>query len=187
MAAAGVALPPTKPLVVVLDANILYPPILRDTAVALALEGLYQPKWSEEILEEARRNLARHIAPETAQQRIDDLRAVLPEAMVHDYAEHLAGLTNHPKDRHVVAAALQANASIIVTGNLRDFQLLPSGVTAQSPDDFMCGFLGQMDAVLASLERVRTNWPKPGPPHERLLKQLATFTPRLVDHIRSAL
>lgn len=107
--------------------------------------------------------------------------------MVHDYAEHLVGLTNHPKDHHVVAAALKGNASIIVTGNLRDFQLLPSGVTAQAPDDFMCGFLGQMEAVLASLERVRTNWPKPWPSHERLLKQLATFTPRFANHLRSAL
>lgn len=156
-------------------------------AVALALEGLYQPKWSEEILEEAQRNLARHIAPETAQQRIDNLRDVLPEAMVDDYAQFLAGLTNDPKDLHVVAAALKGNASIIVTGNLRDFHPLPSGVTAQSPDDFLCGFLGRTDAILASLERVRTNWPKPWPPHERLLKQLATFAPQFANHIRSEL
>lgn len=138
--------------------------------MALALEGLYQPKWSEEILEEARRNLARHIGPEAAQQLIDNLRDVLPEAMVRDYTQHLVGLKNDPKDRHVVAAALKGNASIIVTGNLRDSHPLPGGVTAQAPDDFLCGFLKQTDAVLASLERVRTNWPKPWPPHEQLLK-----------------
>lgn len=105
--------------------------------------------------------------------------------MVYDYAHHLAGLTNDPKDHHVVAAALKGNASIIVTGNLRDFHPLPSGVTAQSPDDFLCGFLGQPDVVIAGLERVRTNWPNPRPPRERLLNQLATFTPRFADHIRS--
>ena len=155
--------------------------------MALALEGLYQPKWSEEILEEARRNLARHIDPATAQQRIDALRDVLPEAMVHDYTQHLAGLTNDPKDHHVVAAALRGNASIIVTGNLRDFHPLPSGVTAQAPDDFLCGFLGRTDAILAGLERVRTNWPKPWPSYERLLTQLATFTPQFTDYVLSAL
>lgn len=87
----------------------------------------------------------------------------------------------------MVAAALKGNASIIVTGNLRDFHPLPSGVTAQAPDDFFCGFLHQTDSILSSLERVRTNWPKPWPPHERLLKQLAAFTPRFAEQIRSAL
>jgi len=72
----------------------------------------------------------RQIGPETAQQRIDNLRDVLPEAMVDDYAQFLAGLTNDPKDHHVVAAALKGNASIIVSGNLRDFHPLPSDVTA---------------------------------------------------------
>jgi len=155
--------------------------------VALALEGLYQPKWSEEILEEARRNLARHLGPKTAKQRIDNLRNILPEAMVNGYTPHLAGLTNDPKDRHVVAAALKSNASIIVTGNLRDFHPSPAGVTAQVPDEFLCSFLGQMDAILAGLERVRTNWPRPWPSYERLLHQLATFTPQFTDHVRSAL
>lgn len=101
--------------------------------MALALEGLYQPKWSEEILEEARRNLARHIGPEAAQQRIDNLRDVLPEATVRDYTQHLVGLKNDPKDRHVVAAALKGNASIIVTGNLRDFHPLPGASPHKRP------------------------------------------------------
>ena len=139
-----------------------------------------------DILEEARRNLARHIGLETAQLRINSLRDVLPEAIVHDYAQHLTGLMNDPKDHHVVAAALKSNASIIVTANLRDFHPLPSGLTALAPDEFLCGFLYDLDAVRAGLERVRANWPLPLPPHERLLKQVAKFAPRFADHIRSA-
>jgi hypothetical protein len=107
--------------------------------------------------------------------------------MISDYTQYFAGLTSDPKDHHVIAAALEGNASIIVTGNLRDFHPLPSSVTAQAPDDFFCGFLHQTGSILSGLERVRTNWPKPWPTHERLLKQLATFTPRFVEHIRSVL
>src|SRR5690606_23606586 len=44
------------------------------------------------------------------------------------------------KDRHVLAAAIKANANIIVTNNLKDFPLeyLQSfGLTAKSADDFL--------------------------------------------------
>ena len=47
-------------------------------------------------------------------------------------------MANHPKDRHVVAAAMKANAQVIVTWNLKDFALLLAGIEAQSPDVFFC-------------------------------------------------
>jgi hypothetical protein len=33
---------------------------------------------------------------------------------------------------------VQCRAQLIVTSNLRDFKSLPSGIEAQSPDDFLC-------------------------------------------------
>lgn len=41
----------------VLDADVLYPPPLRDTLLSAAFEGCFQPLWSAEILDEAIRNL----------------------------------------------------------------------------------------------------------------------------------
>jgi hypothetical protein len=44
------------------------------------------------------------------------------------------------KDRHVLAAAIKANANIIVTNNLKDFPasyLFKFGLTAKSADDFI--------------------------------------------------
>ena len=68
----------------------------------------------------------------------------------------IKGLTNHPKDRHVLAAAIHAGANVIVTSNLRDFPpraLAPYGIQAQSPDDFLCALLDafpeQMAAIIA--------------------------------------
>lgn len=45
-----------------------------------------------------------------------------------------------PDDRHVLAAAIQAQAQVIVTFNLRDFPvsaLQAHGIEAQHPDDFL--------------------------------------------------
>ncbi len=49
-------------------------------------------------------------------------------------------MTNDPKDRHVVAAAVHCDADIIVTSNLRDFPsaaLLHYDITAFHPDAFL--------------------------------------------------
>ena len=45
-----------------------------------------------------------------------------------------------PDDRHVLAAAIKAGASVIVTYNIKDFPaeaLDPFGIEAQHPDDFL--------------------------------------------------
>jgi predicted nucleic acid-binding protein len=44
-----------------------------------------------------------------------------PDALVPGYESLVDGMTNDPKDRHVLAAAVRANAEVIVTFNRRDF------------------------------------------------------------------
>ncbi|MGD0830917.1 MAG: hypothetical protein ABR907_08245 [Terracidiphilus sp.] len=49
-------------------------------------------------------------------------------------------MANHPKDRHVLAAAVRCGAQTIVTLNLKDFPeaaLSPWDAVAQSPDEFL--------------------------------------------------
>ena len=49
-------------------------------------------------------------------------------------------MTNPPKDRHVLAAAVRSGAQTIVTFNLKDFPeeaLGPWDILAQSPDEFL--------------------------------------------------
>jgi hypothetical protein len=68
-----------------------------------------------------------------------------PDAMVTDYESLIDGMTNDPKDRHVLAAAVRAGAEVIVTFNLGDFSgaaLKPYDIEAVSPDDFL---LDQLD------------------------------------------
>ncbi len=47
----------SQKLTVVLDACVLYPAPVRDILLSLANEGLFKPKWSNEIQNEWTRNL----------------------------------------------------------------------------------------------------------------------------------
>jgi predicted nucleic acid-binding protein len=109
---------------VLLDTCVLFKPLLCDTLLCIAEEGLYQPLWSEDILDELRRNLLRHgVAEIGVQHRIDQMLAHFPGSMVCDYRPLTAAMTNHHKDRHVLAAAIRGDAELIVTENIRDFPL----------------------------------------------------------------
>src|SRR6476661_2512101 len=125
-------------LVSLLDACVLFPASLRDTLLRAAAAELYQARWSAEILEEVRRNLVeKGRSEEQAQRLVDVIAKAFPEAMVTQYNHLIDQMPNHPKDRHVLAAAVVAGAEVIVTSNLRDFPqaaLAPLNVEAQSPD-----------------------------------------------------
>lgn len=56
-------------LTATLDASVLYPLPLRDTLLRAAQVGMYDPCWSEQILDEVARNLVRNrvaLAPNAA-------------------------------------------------------------------------------------------------------------------------
>lgn len=49
-------------------------------------------------------------------------------------------MTNDPKDRHVIAAAVKSDAKLIVTYNAKDFppsSLAPWGIERQGPSTFL--------------------------------------------------
>lgn len=129
---------------VVLDASVIYPVTLCDTLLRAAEAGFFQPRWSEDILAELIRNLAERIGGERAMRRANYMRAAFPGATVAEYQDRLGAMTNHPKDRHVVAAAVTAGARLIVTSNIRHFpaaSLAPHRVEAQTPDAFLLDLL----------------------------------------------
>ena len=49
------------------------------------------------------------------------MAAYFPDARVTSYEELIGSMPNHPKDRHVLAAAVAGRADILVTENLKDF------------------------------------------------------------------
>ncbi|MEA5594683.1 PIN domain-containing protein [Rivularia sp. UHCC 0363] len=127
---------------VVLDACVLFPMYLRDTLLSTADLGLYMPFWSQRILDEAMRNLVQKgkITAEKATNLERVMKAAFVESMVEVPGELEEVMTNHPKDRHVLATAVMAKANTIVTNNLIDFNaeaLNPWNVIALSPDEFL--------------------------------------------------
>lgn len=81
------------------------------------------------------------------------VREAFPEAMVADHQALVPAMPNHPKDRHVVAAAVKAGAQVIVTSNLKDFASLPTGIEAQSPDEFLCGLFDLAPDLMLDIVR----------------------------------
>lgn len=135
----------TPPRRAMLDANVLIPGSLRDTLLRAEEAGLYEAYWSDETLHEVERNLipllASHADPAArARHLIATLRAEFPAAVVEDYAHLLPVLSNHPGDRHILAAAIVVRAPIIVTFNTRHFSpaaLTPHRIRAHTPDRFL--------------------------------------------------
>ncbi len=69
-----------------------------------------------------------------------EVRRFFPDAINDDYQHILPRLTNDPKDRHVLAAAIRAGSSLIVTFNLKDFppdSLKEWNVEATHPQDYL--------------------------------------------------
>ena len=168
------------PFSAVLDANVLYPFSLRDTLLRLAELELYTPLWSERILDEMHRNLVEHRLTDAQAASIQEaMRAAFEEAAVDPAEiERLEpAMTNDPKDRHVLAAAVAADSELIVTFNLGDFPpdtCEPVGVEAIHPDEFLLDLHDLApEAVRAALEQQAADLHPPWP-LERLLDALAT-------------
>ncbi|GLZ42479.1 PIN domain-containing protein [Actinokineospora sp. NBRC 105648] len=124
-----------------LDACVLVPMPLADLLLRMAEADLYRPLWSEEVLDEVTRSLPKlGVTPLAAARRVKQMRDTFPDAAVPGCESLVSVMRNHPKDRHVLAAAVRANAELIVTANLRDFPpdaLDPYDIVAVQPDDFL--------------------------------------------------
>ena len=116
---------------------------LADTLLRFAEHPrLYLPKWSDQIMGEVTKNLTPRWekSPEQAAKRESAMRKYFPEAWVEGYEALIPAMTNHEKDRHVVACAVRRGASAIVTYNKADFpmaSLEPYGIDRYGPSAFL--------------------------------------------------
>lgn len=126
----------------VLDTNVIYPLWTRDLLLWFAHYDLFTPKWSKHIFDEWIDVMRRKgISDGEAKKRTNVVNEAFPDALVQNY-ESLIQILDSPdkKDKHVLAAAIKTNASLIVTNNLKDFPsdyLLSFGLSAKGADDFL--------------------------------------------------
>ena len=73
--------------------------------------------------------------------------AAVPDARVDGYQELVESLSlPDPDDRHVLAAAITAQADVLITWNLRHFPqetVSAAGIEVLTPDDLICRLLAQ--------------------------------------------
>jgi predicted nucleic acid-binding protein len=168
---------------------------LRDTLLRLAEADLCVPKWSDRILAELAKNLVEsgRTGKKSAGRAVETMRVAFPEAEV---AESLVStlepaMTNDPKDRHVLAAAVGVGAQVVVTHNLEDFApqaCAPLGIETLSPDDFLVDLyhLEPSAALRAVSDQAAALTRPPLTPHE-VLDYIAGDAPDFAELIRDNL
>ena len=150
----------------IVDSSVLYSRHLRNALVWHSLEGVFELRWSALILDETRRSLIERNLDAYGEERASAVDRVLgrvtsalssiyPDAEVP--AEEIQSLvkqmTNDPKDRHVLAAAVATGSQFVVTANLKDFRPQdtgPHGVEALSADAFLTKLLDEQAVELCS-------------------------------------
>lgn len=140
---------------VLIDACVLYPTVLREIVLGLAATGAFAPLWSPRILEEWARAAAKLGAGQEtiARGEIALVRARWPEAIVSpDPATEARLWLPDPADIHVLAAAIDGRADVLLTLNIRDFPrrtLDDESILLRHPDEFL------LDALDSAPDRVR--------------------------------
>jgi len=181
---------------VVLDACVLANHGVCDLFLRLAERPrLYLPTWSPGILEETTRTQVAKLKwpHDLADHWRREVMKYFPESLVDDASCLEPVLVNDAKDRHVLASAIRAGASTIVTFNLRDFgssSLEPWGIQAVHPADYLITLHTiAPDVVLAKLmEMVTDRQAKdPGLTPQAYLSKLARSVPAFAAHLADSL
>lgn len=188
----------------VLDASSLFPFTLRDALLRSAeivlddagdeILTLYSPLWSDLILDEMSRNIVKadHATQEQMTHLVNEMTSAFPEAMVPlaEIKTLESSMTNDPKDRHVLATAVAADAEVVVTFNVKHFPTEACeavGVEAIDPDRFLCDLHDlaphdireAIEAQAGALRKRRKTF------DELLDAHLTRLVPAFVDRLRS--
>lgn len=167
-------------IIALLDACVLYPAPLRDLMMQLTLADSFRARWTEDIHEEWIRNLLKN-RPDLKRQKLEQTRDLMNrnvrDCLVTDYQSLVPTLTlPDPDDRHVLAAAVTAQPTVIVTFNLGDFpvaMLEVYGMKAQHPDDFIMRLLEMSpELVFLAVRRQRASLRNPPKTAEEFLATL---------------
>jgi len=106
------------------------------------------------------------------------MRHVPPDADLQGYEPRVTRLTlPAPGDRHVLAAAIEGGATVLLTFNLKDFPsdlLVPFGISAGDPAGLLSEFFtGDPGAVEAVVDEAHLNLRRAAPAREAFVQALA--------------
>lgn len=168
-----------------LDTSLLWRSLQRDFLLSLAIEGLYRPLWSTEILaeleyHETQKLMNRGEQPGAAAARashlISQMTTAFDDALVENWEPHDGSFhLPDPNDEHVAAAALVGGAGAIVTENLKDFPIakIPAHIKVLSPTEFAADTVSvSPDVALRAVQTMASRYSAPPLTSEEILRQL---------------
>jgi hypothetical protein len=162
----------------------------------LAQTGLFRARWTNDIHEEWIRSVLREF-PDLTREKMERVRDLMNSAvrdcLVDDYQRLVPSLTlPDPDDRHVLAAAIQCKANVVLTLNTRDFPatfLAPLGIEALPPDEWIMRLIAlDPEGVYGAFRTQRASLKKPPMSPEQFLG-VPSFAalPRTLEHMRTVL
>ncbi|MCA0360371.1 MAG: PIN domain-containing protein [Armatimonadetes bacterium] len=121
---------------VLLDADVLAQSLIGDFLIWTAHNtNLLRPRWTEQIWEEVLRTQVDRLGWDRgiAERRMRTAFEAFPEADIVGYEAAIVLCSNHPKDRHVLAAAISSGTDTILTFNLPTFRPRAQPLTELRP------------------------------------------------------
>jgi predicted nucleic acid-binding protein len=160
-----------------------------DTLLRLAEPpALYEARWTDQILAEVTRTLVARFGKtrEKARYREAAMREFFRDSIVENYESLVTKMKNHPKDRHVLAAAVACCADYLVTFNLKDFPSVAADtykIAVIGPSTFLKQ-LSDLDRAVVE-ERLGDQAAAIGVSVNDLLDRLAGSVPGFVSILRN--
>ena len=130
------------------------------------------------------------LSPKKAKHReVSEIQRHFPEAWINGFDDLPSNHDiNHPKDRHVLAAAVKAGAQWIVTYNAKDFpasSLSPYGIAVVGPSMFLKTLHDRASSPV--LETLESQASAIGQTREYLFSRLKVNAPGFIAHIEKTI
>lgn len=114
-----------------LDANVIRGHQTTDVLLSLADHDVFEPRWTQHVIDEMRRNRPPRLSEASIDRRIQAMNVGFPDAMVDAPPQELQDqMQADPKDKHVLAGAVYSESQVLVTDNLKDFNPPSTGPNA---------------------------------------------------------
>jgi hypothetical protein len=139
-----------------LDANVIRGQLTNDILLTLGEQDVLNPRWSQQVLDEMRRNRPEGVTEERIERRIRAMNTFFPRAKISGFDRLIPEMQADAKDKHVLAAAVHSRCHVLVTDNVKDFSPPSAGLHAMRVER-LSQFLGrkleeQPDRVVSAMQ-----------------------------------
>ena len=147
------------------DANVLYSRVLRDYLLYAMTKRIIGVKWSAAILDEVVKHLIENVGgfdAESGERLVAAMNGTFPNSKVAPAAENVEAVAAQAMpdedDRHVLAAAVAADADVLCTDNIKHFPpdvMAAVGIEAMTADDLLSQLVEEFEDDMLVVHRDR--------------------------------